>query len=82
TINLIDPALYRIKFSHHPKPRVKWCIYPMYTIAHPLEYAIEKITHSLCTLELQDLRPFYVWVFEDTEFSIKPKQIEFSRLNL
>ncbi|ABI83359.1 glutamine--tRNA ligase/YqeY domain fusion protein [Francisella tularensis] len=81
-INLRDPALYRIKFSHHPKTGDKWCIYPMYTFAHPLEDAIEKITHSLCTLEFQDQRPFYDWVIEETEFSIKPQQIEFSRLNL
>ncbi|MDE4978170.1 glutamate--tRNA ligase family protein, partial [Francisella tularensis subsp. holarctica] len=59
-----------------------WCIYPMYTFAHPLEDAIEKITHSLCTLEFQDQRPFYDWGIEETEFSIKPQQIEFSRLNL
>lgn len=81
-INLRDPALYRIKFSHHPKTGDKWCIYPMYTFAHPLEDAIEEITHSLCTLEFQDQRPFYDWVIEETEFSIKPQQIEFSRLNL
>ncbi|OIN84805.1 glutamine--tRNA ligase/YqeY domain fusion protein [Francisella sp. TX07-6608] len=81
-INLRDPALYRIKFSHHPKTGDKWCIYPMYTFAHPLEDAIEKITHSLCTLEFQDQRPFYDWVIEETEFKIKPQQIEFSRLNL
>ncbi|APC95365.1 glutamine--tRNA ligase/YqeY domain fusion protein [Francisella tularensis subsp. novicida] len=81
-INLRDPALYRIKFSHHPKTGDKWCIYPMYTFAHPLEDAIEEITHSLCTLEFQDQRPFYDWVIEETEFKIKPQQIEFSRLNL
>lgn len=81
-INLRDPALYRIKVSHHPKTGDKWCIYPMYTFAHPLEDAIEKITHSLCTLEFQDQRPFYDWVIEETEFEIKPQQIEFSKLNL
>ncbi|APC91989.1 MULTISPECIES: glutamine--tRNA ligase/YqeY domain fusion protein [Francisella] len=81
-INLRDPALYRIKFSHHPKTGDKWCIYPMYAFAHPLEDAIEEITHSLCTLEFQDQRPFYDWVIEETEFEIKPQQIEFSRLNL
>ncbi|MBK2357547.1 glutamine--tRNA ligase/YqeY domain fusion protein [Francisella hispaniensis] len=81
-INLRDPALYRIKFSHHPKTGDKWCIYPMYTFAHPLEDAIEEITHSLCTLEFQDQRPFYDWVIEETEFELKPQQIEFSRLNL
>ncbi|MFV9972898.1 MAG: glutamine--tRNA ligase/YqeY domain fusion protein [Francisella endosymbiont of Hyalomma asiaticum] len=81
-INLRDPTLYRIKFSHHPKTGDKWYIYPMYTFAHPLEDAIEEITHSLCTLEFQDQRPFYDWVIEETEFKIKPQQIEFSRLNL
>ncbi|OEZ33691.1 glutamine--tRNA ligase [Francisella endosymbiont of Amblyomma maculatum] len=81
-INLRDPTLYRIKFSHHPKTGDKWYIYPMYTFAHPLEDAIEEITHSLCTLEFQDQRPFYDWVIEETEFEIKPQQIEFSRLNL
>lgn len=81
-INLRDPTLYRIKFSHHPKTGDKWYIYPMYTFAHPLEDAIEKITHSLCTLEFQDQKPFYNWVIEETEFEIKPQQIEFSRLNL
>ncbi|AJI55754.1 glutamine--tRNA ligase/YqeY domain fusion protein [Francisella philomiragia] len=81
-INLRDPALYRIKFSHHPKTGNKWCIYPMYAFAHPLEDAIETITHSLCTLEFQDQRPFYDWVIEETEFQQKPQQIEFSRLNL
>ncbi|MED7818563.1 MULTISPECIES: glutamine--tRNA ligase/YqeY domain fusion protein [unclassified Francisella] len=81
-INLRDPALYRIKFTTHPKTRDKWCIYPMYTFAHPLEDAIEGITHSLCTLEFQDQRPFYDWVVSETEFETKPQQIEFSRLNL
>ncbi|KEI35454.1 glutamine--tRNA ligase/YqeY domain fusion protein [Allofrancisella frigidaquae] len=81
-INLRDPALYRIKFSRHPKTGDKWCIYPMYAFAHPLEDAIEGITHSLCTLEFQDQRPFYDWVVNETEFQVKPQQIEFSRLNL
>ncbi|ASG68407.1 glutamine--tRNA ligase [Francisella halioticida] len=81
-INLRDPALYRIKFSNHPKTGDKWCIYPMYSFAHPLEDAIEGITHSLCTLEFQDQRPFYDWVVSETEFKTKPQQIEFSRLNL
>lgn len=81
-INLRDPALYRIKFSNHPKTGDKWCIYPMYSFAHPLEDAIEGITHSLCTLEFQDQRPFYDWIVSEAEFEIKPQQIEFSRLNL
>ena len=81
-INLRDPALYRIRFALHPKTGDKWCIYPMYSFAHPLEDAIEEITHSLCTLEFQDQRPFYDWVVNETELEIKPQQIEFSRLNL
>jgi glutaminyl-tRNA synthetase len=81
-INLRDPAIYRIKFAHHPKTGDKWCIYPMYSFAHPLEDAIENISHSLCTLEFQDQRPFYDWVVNETEFESKPQQIEFSRLNL
>ena len=81
-INLRDPAIYRIKFAHHPKTGDKWCIYPMYSFAHPLEDAIENISHSLCTLEFQDQRPFYDWVVSETEFVAKPQQIEFSRLNL
>lgn len=81
-INLRDPALYRIKFAHHPKTGDKWCIYPMYSFAHPLEDATEGITHSLCTLEFQDQRPFYEWIVNEAEFDLKPQQIEFSRLNL
>ncbi len=81
-INLRDPALYRIKFATHPNTGDKWSIYPMYSFAHPLEDAIENITHSLCTLEFQDQRPFYDWVISETEFETKPQQIEFSRLNL
>lgn len=81
-INMRDPALYRIKFASHPKTGNQWCIYPMYTFAHPLEDAIEGITHSLCTLEFQDQRPFYDWLVEEAEFERKPQQIEFSRLNL
>ena len=81
-INLRDPAIYRIKFAHHPKTANKWCIYPMYSFAHPLEDAIENISHSLCTLEFQDQRPFYDWVVHETGFESKPQQIEFSRLNL
>ena len=81
-INLRDPALYRIKFATHPNTGDKWSIYPMYSFAHPLEDAIENITHSLCTLEFQDQRPFYDWLINEAEFEIKPQQIEFSRLNL
>lgn len=81
-INLRDPALYRIKFTTHPNTADNWCIYPMYSFAHPLEDAIENISHSLCTLEFQDQRPFYDWVVNEAEFKNKPQQIEFSRLNL
>jgi glutaminyl-tRNA synthetase len=81
-INLRDPALYRIKFATHPNTGDKWYIYPMYSFAHPLEDAIEGISHSLCTLEFQDQRPFYDWIINEAEFEVKPQQIEFSRLNL
>ena len=81
-INMRDPALYRVRFAEHPKTGNKWCIYPMYTYAHPLSDAIEGITHSLCTLEFQDQRPFYDWIVANADFEKRPKQIEFSRLNL
>lgn len=81
-INLRDPALYRIRYAHHPRTGDKWCIYPMYDFAHPLSDAIEAITHSLCTLEFQDHRPLYDWFIENTSVAATPKQIEFSRLNL
>ncbi len=86
-INLRDPVLYRIKRGHHHRTGDKWCIYPMYTYAHPLEDALEQITHSLCTLEFEDQRPFYDWLLEhvrDAGYFADPlpKQYEFSRLNL
>ncbi|MCB5188169.1 glutamine--tRNA ligase/YqeY domain fusion protein [Methylobacillus caricis] len=86
-INLRDPAIYRIKRAHHHNTGDKWCIYPMYTFAHPLEDALEQITHSICTLEFEDQRPFYDWVLERlAEAGLLanplPKQYEFSRLNL
>ncbi|WP_395946983.1 glutamine--tRNA ligase/YqeY domain fusion protein [Caedibacter taeniospiralis] len=81
-INLRDPALYRIKKVTHPHTGKLWCIYPMYDFAHAASDAIEKITHSLCTLEFQDHRPLYDWVVEKCGFDNKPQQIEFSRLNL
>ncbi len=86
-INLRDPVLYRIKRGHHHRTGDKWCIYPMYTYAHPLEDAFEQITHSICTLEFEDQRPFYDWLLEharDAGYFADPlpKQIEFSRLNL
>lgn len=86
-INLRDPAIYRIKRAHHHNTGDKWCIYPMYTFAHPLEDAFEGITHSICTLEFEDQRPFYDWILERlAEAGMLahplPKQYEFARLNL
>lgn len=81
-INMRDPALYRIRRAHHHQTGDKWCIYPMYDYAHPLGDAIEGITHSLCTLEFSDHRPFYDWVIENVKTPARPRQIEFSRLNL
>jgi glutaminyl-tRNA synthetase len=86
-INLRDPAIYRIKHATHHNTGDKWCIYPMYTYAHPLEDALEGITHSICTLEFEDQRPFYDWVLERlAEGGLLaqplPKQYEFARLNL
>lgn len=81
-INLRDPAIYRISHSHHHNTGDKWCIYPMYAFAHPLEDAIEGITHSLCSLEFEDQRPLYDWVVAECEMSEVPRQIEFARLNL
>lgn len=81
-INLRDPAIYRISHSHHHNTGDKWCIYPMYAFAHPLEDAIEGITHSLCSLEFEDQRPLYDWVVAECEMPEIPRQIEFARLNL
>ncbi|WP_407668605.1 glutamine--tRNA ligase/YqeY domain fusion protein [Paenibacillus bouchesdurhonensis] len=81
-INLRDPVIYRILHAAHHNTGDKWCIYPMYTYAHPLEDAIEGITHSLCTTEFEDQRPFYDWVIEETEMPSVPRQYEFGRLNL
>ena len=86
-INLRDPALYRIKHATHHHTGDRWCIYPMYTYAHPIEDALERITHSICTLEFEDQRPFYDWLLEhlaDLGLLAQPlpKQYEFGRLNL
>ncbi len=86
-MNMRDPAIYRIRHAHHHRTGDKWCVYPMYDYAHPIEDAIESITHSVCTLEFQDHRPFYDWVLEhlaEGGFFAKPlpHQYEFSRLNL
>ncbi|KNF09386.1 glutamine--tRNA ligase GlnS [Gottschalkia purinilytica] len=81
-INMRDPVIYRIAHVSHHNTGDKWCIYPMYAFAHPLEDAIEGITHSICTLEFEDQRPFYDWVVNECEMESKPRQIEFARLNL
>ncbi|WP_343799951.1 glutamine--tRNA ligase/YqeY domain fusion protein [Bacillus carboniphilus] len=81
-INLRDPVIYRISHSTHHNTGDKWCIYPMYAFAHPIEDAIEGVTHSICTLEFEDQRPLYNWVVEECEMESKPQQIEFNRLNL
>ncbi len=81
-INLRDPIIYRIAHATHHNTGDKWCIYPMYAFAHPIEDAIEGITHSICTLEFEDQRPFYDWVVRECEMEAIPRQIEFARLNL
>jgi len=81
-LNMRDPVLYRIRHATHPHVGDKWCIYPMYDYAHPLSDMIEGITHSICTLEFEDHRPFYDWVLHTLDTPCKPRQIEFSRLNL
>lgn len=79
-INMRDPVIYRIVHAHHHNTGDAWCIYPMYAFAHPLEDAFEGVTHSICTLEFEDQRPFYDWVIEHCETEAKPHQYEFSRL--
>lgn len=81
-INMRDPVLYRIRHAHHQRTGDAWCIYPMYDYAHPLSDALEKITHSLCTLEFQDHRPLYDWLIDHLSLPAKPVQTEFARLNL
>ncbi|EDS77015.1 glutaminyl-tRNA synthetase [Clostridium botulinum C str. Eklund] len=81
-INMRDPIIYRIAHAEHHNTGNKWCIYPMYDFAHPLEDAIEGITHSICTLEFEDHRPLYDWVVTECEMESHPQQIEFARLNL
>ncbi|CAM5797545.1 MULTISPECIES: glutamine--tRNA ligase/YqeY domain fusion protein [Brevibacillus] len=81
-INLRDPILYRISHATHHNTGDKWCIYPMYDYAHPLEDAIEGVTHSLCSLEFEDHRPLYDWVVRECEMENVPRQYEFARLNL
>ncbi|WP_425456452.1 glutamine--tRNA ligase/YqeY domain fusion protein [Cohnella pontilimi] len=81
-INMRDPVLYRILHAHHHNTGDEWCIYPMYAYAHPLEDAIEGVTHSICTTEFEDQRPFYDWVVRECEMPNVPRQYEFGRLNL
>ena len=86
-INMRDPAVYRIRRAHHHNTGDKWCIYPMYTFAHPIEDALEQITHSICTLEFEDQRPFYDWLLDRLAeggliATPHPRQYEFARLNL
>ncbi len=81
-INLRDPTLYRIRHVPHYRAGTKWCLYPTYDYAHPLSDAIERITHSVCTLEFEDHRPLYDWVLDHVDVPSHPQQIEFARLNL
>ena len=81
-MNLRDPAIYRIVRAHHHRQGDKWCIYPLYDFAHPIQDALEGITHSLCSLEYEDHRPLYDWVVNNVSVPCKPRQIEFSRLGI
>ena len=80
--NMRDPVLYRIRYISHHRTGDKWCIYPMYDFAHPIQDALEGITHSLCSLEYEDHRPLYDWVINNTDVPSKPRQIEFARLGI
>lgn len=80
--NMRDPVIYRISHTSHHRTKDKWCIYPMYDYAHPIEDALEGITHSLCTLEFEDHRPLYNWVIDNLSLPSKPRQIEFARLSV
>ncbi len=80
--NMRDPVIYRINHMHHHRTGDKWCIYPMYDFAHPIEDALEGITHSLCTLEFETHRPLYDWVVDNISIDAKPRQIEFARLGI
>ncbi len=80
--NMRDPVLYRIRYVEHHRQGTKWCIYPMYDFAHPIQDALEGITHSLCSLEYENHRPLYNWVIEHVSVPSKPRQIEFARLNI
>jgi glutaminyl-tRNA synthetase len=84
SLNIVmrDPVLYRIKRAHHYRTGTQWCIYPMYDFAHCLSDSIEKITHSICTLEFENNRPLYDWILDQLDMTVHPQQIEFARLNL
>ena len=81
-MNMRDPVIYRVAHMHHHNTGDQWCIYPMYDFAHPIEDAIEGITHSICTLEFEDHRPLYDWVVRELEYTNPPRQIEFAKLYL
>ena len=81
-MNMRDPVIYRVARIHHHNTGDKWCIYPMYDFAHPIEDAIEGVTHSICTLEFEDHRPLYDWVVRELEYPMPPKQIEFAKMYL
>ncbi len=81
-INMRDPVIYRVAHMSHHNTGDKWCVYPMYDFAHPIEDAIEGVTHSICTLEFEDHRPLYEWVVRELEYPMPPKQIEFAKLYL
>ncbi|MCR4868499.1 MAG: glutamine--tRNA ligase/YqeY domain fusion protein [Lachnospiraceae bacterium] len=81
-INMRDPIIYRVAHMSHHRQGDKWCIYPMYDFAHPIEDALEGVTHSICTLEFEDHRPLYEWVVRECEFENPPRQIEFAKLYL
>ena len=81
-VNMRDPVLYRIRRAHHHRTGDAWCIYPMYDYAHPISDALERITHSICTLEFEDHRPLYDWLIQNLPLPGRPQQIEFARLNL
>ena len=80
--NMRDPVIYRIRYMHHHRQGDKWCIYPMYDFAHPIQDALEGITHSLCSLEFEAHRPLYNWVIDHCELPARPRQIEFARLGI
>lgn len=81
-MNMRDPAIYRIVYAEHHRQGKKWCIYPLYDYAHPIQDALEGITHSLCSMEFENHRPLYNWVVDNIGFEEKPRQIEFARINI